>query len=105
MVGLGTEKFDITEYRHKFTSLLGSSAESYGLSYTGAVRHDCKIVTHDSQGFCKGSIIGLRLDMWQGTLEFYINRKSQGLYFMFVTSELPNCEIKNDIYHLLTECA
>ncbi|KOB74516.1 SPRY domain-containing SOCS box protein, partial [Operophtera brumata] len=79
MVGLGSDKFDITEYRHTFASPLGSSPDSYGLSYTGKVHHDSRIISDASHGFCKGSIIGIRLDMWRGTLEFYINRKSQGI--------------------------
>lgn len=78
MVGIGTDKFDTKKERNKFTSLLGNNAESYGLSYTGAVRHNSKTITRDLNGFCKGSIIGVRLDMWLGTLEYYINRKSQG---------------------------
>ncbi|KAI5637297.1 SPRY domain-containing protein [Phthorimaea operculella] len=79
MVGLGTNKVNISEPQFQFRSLLGSDAESYGLSYTGAVRHNAT-VTRDSAGFCRGTIIGVRVDLWRGTLEFYINRRPQGVY-------------------------
>ncbi|CAH0585452.1 unnamed protein product [Chrysodeixis includens] len=80
MVGLGTSKVDMADSLFKFTSFLGRDAESYGLSYTGALRHNAT-VTKDNTGFCKGSIIGVKVDLWQGTLEFYLNRKSQGISF------------------------
>ncbi|XP_050351350.1 SPRY domain-containing SOCS box protein 3-like isoform X1 [Nymphalis io] len=80
MVGLGTDKVDTTESQFKFTSLLGQNEESYGLSYTGAVRHN-GMVARDSAGFCRGSIVGVRVDLWRGTLEFYLNRKPLGISF------------------------
>ncbi|XP_030029088.1 SPRY domain-containing SOCS box protein 3 isoform X2 [Manduca sexta] len=80
MVGVGTSKVNMADSQFKFTSLLGQDAESYGLSYTGAVRHNATVM-RDSAGFCRGTIIGVRVDMWRGTLEFYLNRKSQGISF------------------------
>ncbi|KAL0882837.1 hypothetical protein ABMA27_016373 [Loxostege sticticalis] len=80
MVGLGTNKVNVADFQFKFTSLLGQDSESYGLSYTGAVRHNATS-SNDSAGFCRGTIIGVRVDMWRGTLEFYLNRKAQGISF------------------------
>ncbi|XP_026488151.2 SPRY domain-containing SOCS box protein 3-like isoform X1 [Vanessa tameamea] len=80
MVGLGTNKVDTAESQFKFTSLLGRDEESYGLSYTGAVRHNA-MVAQESAGFCRGSIVGVRVDLWRGTLEFYLNRKPLGISF------------------------
>ncbi|XP_045448080.1 SPRY domain-containing SOCS box protein 3-like [Melitaea cinxia] len=80
MVGLGTDKVDTAQSQFKFTSLLGQDEESYGLSYTGAVRHNA-MAAMDSAGFCRGSIVGVRVDMWRGTLEFYLNRKPLGISF------------------------
>lgn len=77
MVGVGSEDFDLTKNKDNFTSLLGSTSDSYGLSYNGTVQHNSKVMKNYS-GFCRGSIIGVRLDLWVGTLQFYINRKSQG---------------------------
>ncbi|CAB3227316.1 unnamed protein product [Arctia plantaginis] len=80
MVGIGTHKVDTTSSRYRFTSLLGQDKESYGLSYTGAVRHK-EIVTRDGPGFCKGTVVGVKVDLWQGTLEFFLNRQSRGISF------------------------
>ncbi|CAG4959291.1 unnamed protein product [Parnassius apollo] len=78
MVGIGTSKVNMPESQYKFTSLLGQDAESYGLSYMGPVKHNA-MEMRGSPGFCRGTIIGVRLDMWQGTLEFYLNREPQGI--------------------------
>ncbi|XP_052753473.1 SPRY domain-containing SOCS box protein 3-like isoform X1 [Galleria mellonella] len=80
MVGLGTNKVSVSDSQFEFTSLLGQDGESYGLSYTGAVRHNATTAL-DSAGFCRGTIIGVMVDMWRGTLEFYLNRKPQGISF------------------------
>lgn len=80
MVGLGSDKVNIVASQFVFTSLLGKDEESYGLSYTGAIRHNA-VIAKDSAGFCRGSIVGVRVDLWRGTLEFYVNRKPQGLAF------------------------
>ncbi|XP_068633261.1 SPRY domain-containing SOCS box protein 3-like isoform X2 [Battus philenor] len=80
MVGVGTNKVNVPESQYRFTSLLGQDMESYGLSYKGSVRHNGTEMK-ESSGFCRGSIIGVRLDMWEGTLEFYINRQPQGIAF------------------------
>ncbi|XP_028177769.1 SPRY domain-containing SOCS box protein 3-like isoform X1 [Ostrinia furnacalis] len=80
MVGLGSEKVNVSDFQFKFTSLLGLDTESYGLSYTGAVRHNASS-SAESPGFCRGTIIGVRVNMWQGTLEFYLNRQAQGISF------------------------
>ncbi|XP_073956993.1 SPRY domain-containing SOCS box protein 3-like isoform X1 [Choristoneura fumiferana] len=80
MVGVGTDKVNIAESRYKFTSLLGEDDQSYGLSYRGMVRHGAGLA-HESAGFCRGSIVGVRVDLWHGTLEFYVNRKPQGISF------------------------
>ncbi|XP_075977861.1 SPRY domain-containing SOCS box protein 3-like isoform X2 [Anticarsia gemmatalis] len=80
MVGLGTRKVDTVRSRYRFTSLLGQDDESYGLSYTGAVRHSDQVY-RDGPGFCKGTIVGVKVDFWQGTVEFFLNRKSRGVAF------------------------
>ncbi|XP_022120874.2 SPRY domain-containing SOCS box protein 3 isoform X3 [Pieris rapae] len=80
MVGVGTNKVIPTNVQFKFTSLLGQDSESYGLSYTGAIRHNA-MISKVSVGFCKGSIVGVRVDMWRGTLQFFLNRKAQGISF------------------------
>lgn len=83
MIGLGTNKIDTAQSQYKFMSLLGQDEESYGLSYKGGVSHKA-IPMRDCAGFCRGSIVGVRLDMWKGTLEFYINRKPQGIFLNLI---------------------
>ncbi|XP_034832081.1 SPRY domain-containing SOCS box protein 3-like [Maniola hyperantus] len=80
MVGIGTSKVNTSDSEFRFTSLLGQDGESYGLSYTGKVRHNAQS-SQESAGFCRGSIVGVRVDLWRGTLEFYLNRKPQGVSF------------------------
>ncbi|KOB74450.1 SPRY domain-containing SOCS box protein, partial [Operophtera brumata] len=58
MVGVGSDKVDILEYRHKFTSGLGKTIESYGLSYTGRMLHaSMKIIDRRFTGFCRGDML------------------------------------------------
>ncbi|CAH2048881.1 unnamed protein product, partial [Iphiclides podalirius] len=78
MVGMGTDRMNVPDSEYKFTSLLGQDEESYGLSYQGPVRHNA-MELRDSPGFCRGTIVGVRVDMWLGTLEFYLNRQRQGI--------------------------
>ncbi|XP_072535319.1 SPRY domain-containing SOCS box protein 3 [Salminus brasiliensis] len=73
MVGIGTAEVNLDQYRHSFCSLLGVDAHSWGLSYTGLLHHKGSKVTF-SPRFGQGSIIGLHLDTWHGTLTFYKNR-------------------------------
>lgn len=80
MLGLGSESLNPTESAFDYRSFLGTNDDSYGMSYTGAIIHNSK-VTGDCAGFCKGTIIGVRVDMLRGQLEFYLNRVPQGISF------------------------
>ncbi|CAB3226371.1 unnamed protein product [Arctia plantaginis] len=83
MVGVGSENVDINDSLFSFRSFLGRNEESYGLSYTGAVCHGAQ-VTHDSPGFGWGTIVGVKVDMWHGTLEFFINRQGLGVSYVML---------------------
>lgn len=108
MVGIGTSDVNLDKYRHTFCSLLGKDADSWGLSYTGKTNTPCCDVTgaqqvqvvltrvtahcflfsgllhhkgdkmNFSSRFGQGSIIGVHLDTWHGTLTFFKNRKCIG---------------------------
>ena len=79
MVGVGTEDLDLNKYKHKFCSLIGRDGDGWGLSYTGEVQHKGQRFGFSTKGvFGQGTIIGLHLDMWKGTLAFYKNRKPLG---------------------------
>lgn len=80
MVGLGVGTMNIEESAYDYKSFLGNDSDSYGLSYSGAICHNAT-VTGDSAGFCKGTVVGVRVDMFMGSLEFYLNREPQGVSF------------------------
>lgn len=82
MVGVGTEDLDLNKYKHKFCSLIGRDGDGWGLSYTGEVQHKGQRFGFSTKGvFGQGTIIGLHLDMWKGTLAFYKNRKPLGIAY------------------------
>ncbi|XP_076260903.1 SPRY domain-containing SOCS box protein 3 isoform X2 [Rhynchophorus ferrugineus] len=80
MIGVGTTGFNFADRRHEFCSLLGIDSNSWGYSYHGYIQHD-KLVRQYGSPFGMGSIIGLHLDMCNGTLEYFLNRKSLGVAF------------------------
>ncbi|XP_075220279.1 SPRY domain-containing SOCS box protein 3 [Lycorma delicatula] len=80
MVGVGTKNAELDKSTYNFCSLLGSDKESWGFSYTGSVYHDGKFEPYGPP-FKKGSTIGIYLDMWKGTLEFFLNRRPLGVAF------------------------
>lgn len=73
MVGIGTSEVNMEKFKYSFGSLLGHDEESWGLSYTGHLQHKGDKVVFSSR-FGQGSIIGVHLDTWRGTLTFYKNR-------------------------------
>lgn len=80
MVGVGTANADISEASQVFCALLGQDKESWGFSYKGYVQHDNKTCDY-GLGFIKGSSVGVHLDTWRGTLQFFLDRKPLGKPF------------------------
>ncbi|XP_051925427.1 SPRY domain-containing SOCS box protein 3-like [Hippocampus zosterae] len=78
MVGIGTAKVNLEKFKYNFGSLLGHDEDSWGLSYTGLLQHKGEKVSF-SPRFGQGSIIGLHLDTWHGTLTIYKNRRCVGV--------------------------
>ncbi|XP_056881153.1 SPRY domain-containing SOCS box protein 3-like isoform X2 [Takifugu flavidus] len=78
MVGIGTSEVNLEKFKYNFGSLLGHDEASWGLSYTGYLQHKGDKVKFSSQ-FGQGSIIGIHLDTWHGTLTFYKNRRCIGV--------------------------
>ncbi|XP_047464394.1 SPRY domain-containing SOCS box protein 3-like isoform X2 [Mugil cephalus] len=78
MVGIGTAEVNLEKFKYSFGSLLGHDEDSWGLSYTGLLQHKGDKVKFSSR-FGQGSIIGLHLDTWHGTLTFYKNRHCIGV--------------------------
>ncbi|XP_012692573.1 SPRY domain-containing SOCS box protein 3 isoform X2 [Clupea harengus] len=78
MVGVGTSEVNLDQFRNSFSSLLGIDGDSWGLSYTGVLHHKGSKMRF-SPRFGQGSIIGVHLDSWLGTLTFYKNRRCIGV--------------------------
>ncbi|XP_077406443.1 SPRY domain-containing SOCS box protein 3 [Vanacampus margaritifer] len=78
MIGIGTAEVNLEKFKYNFGSLLGHDEDSWGLSYTGLLQHKGEKVNFSSR-FGQGSIIGLHLDTWHGTLTIYKNRRSIGV--------------------------
>ncbi|CAL1279952.1 unnamed protein product [Larinioides sclopetarius] len=78
MVGVGTSEADMSQVHDKFFSLLGNDNKTWGLSYTGLFHHNGEARDYGTR-FGQGSIIGVHLDMWNGTLSFYKNKKHLGI--------------------------
>uniref|UniRef100_A0A3B5KR61 SPRY domain-containing SOCS box protein 3 n=1 Tax=Xiphophorus couchianus TaxID=32473 RepID=A0A3B5KR61_9TELE len=78
MVGVGTSEVNLDKFKFSFGSLLGHDEDSWGLSYTGLLQHKGDKVKF-SPRFGQGSVIGVHLDTWHGTLTFYKNRHCIGV--------------------------
>ncbi|KAK2884873.1 SPRY domain-containing SOCS box protein 3 isoform X3 [Channa argus] len=78
MVGIGTSEVNLEKFKYSFGSLLGQDEDSWGLSYTGLLQHKGEKAQFSSR-FGQGSIIGVHLDTWHGTLTFYKNRQYIGV--------------------------
>ncbi|KAK1118426.1 hypothetical protein K0M31_015125 [Melipona bicolor] len=80
MVGVGTNKVDLNSTKHVFCSFLGLDQESFGFSYRGYIQHAGEKRNY-GPCFGQGSLVGIYLDTWRGTLEFFLNRKPLGIAF------------------------
>lgn len=80
MVGVGTSQIVLADWKLKFCSMLGWDANSWGYSYQGRLQHN-KLTRKYGLGFERGSLVGVHLDMCNGTLEYYVNRKPLGKCF------------------------
>uniref|UniRef100_A0A8C4Z343 SPRY domain-containing SOCS box protein 3 n=2 Tax=Gadus morhua TaxID=8049 RepID=A0A8C4Z343_GADMO len=85
MVGVGTSEVNLDKFKYSFCSMLGNDEDSWGLSYTGLLQHGGTKEMF-SPRFGQGSIIGVHLDTWHGTLTFYKNRH----YIGVATTRLQN---------------
>ncbi|GFW39252.1 SPRY domain-containing SOCS box protein 3 [Trichonephila clavipes] len=78
MVGVGTAEASMNQVHDRFISLLGNDNKTWGLSHTGSFHHNGRSRDYATR-FGQGSVIGIHLDMWNGTLSFYKNRKHLGI--------------------------
>jgi SPRY domain-containing SOCS box protein 3 len=80
MIGIGTDKVDLREHQYRFTSPLGLDDQSYGYSYRGLIQH-AGCLKYYGKKYTRGCIVGVHLNLKTGTMEFYLNRRTQGLAF------------------------
>lgn len=80
MVGVGTDKVDLLANKYRFASALGLDGDSWGYSYRGISQHDNHSRFYGKK-FGAGSIVSCHLDLFRGTLEFYLNRLPLGVAF------------------------
>jgi len=78
MIGVGTEDVDLNRYKSQFCSMLGRDSESWGLSYFGTFQNEGKMKEY-TEKFDRGTVIGVHLDMWQGTLSYFKNGSLLGV--------------------------
>lgn len=81
IVGVGTKDFDLESSENKYTSLIGSDKKSWGYSYKGVKHHDGESLIYGQKYDHGDALIGVRLDMCRGTLEFFLNRVPLGVAF------------------------
>ncbi|CAG5117048.1 unnamed protein product [Candidula unifasciata] len=97
MIGVGTKNVELNKYHNTFCSMLGTDADSWGISYDGRVQHEGKKSKYCSR-FGQGTIIGVHLDMWHGTLTFYRNRQSLEFRSSFPSSlQFLCCQILRQV--------
>lgn len=80
MVGVCTKEASLETEDYEFVNLLGKDDESWGLSYKGTIWHDGQS-GHYCEPFYDSTVIGILLDMDEGTLSFYKNGESLGIAF------------------------
>lgn len=80
MFGIGTADINLTEFQHSYTSALGLKANSWAFSYRGVKCHngECSIYGNKIN---QGCIVGVLLDLSLGYIEFFVNRRSQGVAY------------------------
>lgn len=81
MVGVGTQNTLLHKSNHQYVNLIGLDQESWGLSYKGTIWHDGKCQEYCEPFFDKTTVIGCQLNLYEGTLTYYINGVSQGVAF------------------------
>uniref|UniRef100_A0A1B0CNZ8 B30.2/SPRY domain-containing protein n=2 Tax=Lutzomyia longipalpis TaxID=7200 RepID=A0A1B0CNZ8_LUTLO len=91
MVGVGTDKVDLTSHQYTFGSTLGLDEHSWGYSYRGVVLHSGRSYFFGKK-FTQGSIVGVLLNLRRGTMELYINRVPQGQAFHDLPTD-PNVKL------------
>lgn len=78
MIGVCTRDFEYEKFTRVYKSLLGHDGLSWGLSFSGKIQHNGEFQNYMDQ-FNHHDVIGIRLNMSAGTLEFSKNGQWQGV--------------------------
>ncbi|XP_015368401.1 PREDICTED: SPRY domain-containing SOCS box protein 3-like isoform X1 [Diuraphis noxia] len=89
IVGVGTKDFDLESSENEYTSLIGSDEKSWGYSFRGVKHHGGESLIYGQSYFRGDALIGVRLDMCRGTLEFFRNRIPLGVAFEKLNNKNP----------------
>ncbi|KAG8564643.1 hypothetical protein GDO81_016537 [Engystomops pustulosus] len=81
MVGVGTIRAPLCAGSFQYLNLLGQDGDSWGLSYKGHIWHAGTSRQYTEPFYEEGTLIGVHLNMEEGTLTFYKDRQSLGLAF------------------------
>ncbi|KAM4617648.1 SPRY domain-containing SOCS box protein 3-like isoform 2-T2 [Discoglossus pictus] len=81
MVGVGTARAILHAGSYRYIDLLGMDGDSWGLSYKGTVRHGGHSQRYTDPFYKQGTVIGVHLNLEDGTLRFYRDRQSLGVAF------------------------
>lgn len=74
MVGIGTNKVDLSLCQYKYSSLLGLDNQSWGYSYRGLAQHNGRLKYYGKR-YSSLCIVGVYLDLRRRFIEFYLNRR------------------------------
>lgn len=72
-IGVGLANSDLIYSTREYSSTIGSDNNSWGLSYRGSLVHNDRVEVVPSLAFNRGSIVGCLLDLWHGTLHFFVD--------------------------------
>ncbi|XP_066586294.1 SPRY domain-containing SOCS box protein 3-like [Prorops nasuta] len=85
MIGVGTKDADLIGARENYCSLLGKDQQSWGFSYKGYIQHGGEkrdyALANKQICFKSGNLVGVHVDTWKGTIEFYLDRTPLGVAF------------------------
>lgn len=81
MVGAGTKQALLHLGNYQFRNMLGMDLESWGLSYKGTVWHGGQSRQYTEPFYETSTIIGVDLNLYDGTMVFYKNGLNLGVAF------------------------
>jgi SPRY domain-containing SOCS box protein 3 len=81
MFGIGTESIRLHYENYDYVNLIGKDDKSWGLCHIGTIHHNNIKKEFCEPFFDKDSTIGMLIDLYQGTLHYFLNKKYLGIAF------------------------